>query len=71
MASPDGNVYQELLETLGEGPARTRPSAATDQLRRQTLDTIDGHLIVVLDEADQIGEKDVLKSVRSVISTTY
>ncbi|WP_323173654.1 AAA family ATPase [Natrialba sp. PRR66] len=55
------DVYQNLLETLGEGPAQTRPSAATDQLRRQILDAIDGHLIVVLDEADQIGEKDVLK----------
>ncbi len=30
-------------------------------MRRQTLDAIDGHLIVVLDEADQIGEKAVLK----------
>lgn len=54
-------VYQDLLDGLGCGPASARRSVATDDLKRQTREAIDGHAVVVLDEADQIGEKAVLK----------
>ncbi|MFD1527496.1 MULTISPECIES: Cdc6/Cdc18 family protein [Halobacteriales] len=54
-------VYQELLEELGDGPAETRRSIATDELQRRTRTLIDGYIVVLLDEADQIGEKAVLK----------